>query len=346
MRYHSSQRNIVWTVLLSILAALALNACGDANNVSGPPGPGPLAILTSPPLPDGTAGVPYNITLAPSGGTPPYTWSSPSLPNGLGLNPSTGNILGTPTVIGTTPTESKLQDSKGESVQKVLSLTVNLSPTALAIRTSSLRTGKINEPYADALGGTGGTTPYRWGLKTGSPGLPDGLTLSAEDGGIRGTPTVASNATHTFTLTDAASLTVEKSLQLSINAALSITTTSLPNGKVGDSYSVTLGASGGTGGYTWGLAGGSSALPNGLTLNPSTGVISGTPQAGTEGTTNHTFTVTDQTSPTAQTTTKTLQLIISPATPPPPPAPAPTPPPAPAPTPPSDPQIPPATINP
>ena len=34
MQYHSSPRNIVFTLLFSILAALALNACGDTNNVS------------------------------------------------------------------------------------------------------------------------------------------------------------------------------------------------------------------------------------------------------------------------------------------------------------------------
>ena len=43
MRHHPSQPNSVWTVLLSILAALALNACGDSNNVSAPPGPLPLS---------------------------------------------------------------------------------------------------------------------------------------------------------------------------------------------------------------------------------------------------------------------------------------------------------------
>ena len=43
MQYHSSPRNIVFTVFFSILAALALNSCGDTNNVSGPPEPAPLS---------------------------------------------------------------------------------------------------------------------------------------------------------------------------------------------------------------------------------------------------------------------------------------------------------------
>ena len=152
----------MWIVLFPILAALALNACSDVNNLETPPGstpPGPLQILTSSPLPAGTTGVSYDITLALSGGTPPYTWSvvtgSPALPDGLVLTPSTGNISGTPTITGTRLTESKLQDSKGQSVQKVLSIMVNIAPTALTILTNSLLSGSINQPYAVALSPTG-----------------------------------------------------------------------------------------------------------------------------------------------------------------------------------------------
>lgn len=59
---------------------------------------------------------------------------------------------------------------------------------------------------------------------------------------------------------------------------LMLMTTSLPAGTQGVSYSTTLAASGGTQPYSWSVSVGS--LPAGLTLNPSTGVISGTPTAG------------------------------------------------------------------
>lgn len=297
MRRRYSLRNVICWSLFSFFAVLSLHACGDVSTapapVPPPAAPGPLAILTSDPLPAGTVGGDYNVTLAPNGGAPPYTWSlapnSPALPNGLAFLPASGKILGVPTTAtGTILTEFKLVDSKGVSVQKVLSITVNASPTPLTILTSSpLPTGSIGQLYAIALSGTGGTTPYTWGLKAGSPPLPSGLSLDP-NGVLSGTPTVTGSATHTFTLTDVTTKTVEKALQLSINAIpLSITTATLPAGTVNQNYSAQLNAAGGTGSYTWGLAGGSPALPVGLTLDPATGAISGIPTGPAGSPTHH-----------------------------------------------------------
>ena len=55
-----------------------------------------------------------------------------------------------------------------------------------------------------------------------------------------------------------------------------ITTSKLPAAKVGVRYKATLKSSGGVGTSTWAVTAG--ALPKGLTLNASTGVISGTPK--------------------------------------------------------------------
>ncbi|MDR2334034.1 MAG: putative Ig domain-containing protein [Burkholderiaceae bacterium] len=63
-------------------------------------------------------------------------------------------------------------------------------------------------------------------------------------------------------------------------AALSLTGPVTPaNAQVGEAYQLQLVASGGAGGYTYALAGSSGALPAGLSLNASTGLVSGTPDA-------------------------------------------------------------------
>lgn len=59
---------------------------------------------------------------------------------------------------------------------------------------------------------------------------------------------------------------------------LTITTQSLPKGKLGEPYSVKLEASGGEGDYTFFVARG--LFPKGLELNPDTGVLSGIPEDG------------------------------------------------------------------
>ena len=298
MRHYSSQRSIVWTVLFSILLVVTLNACGDSNNVSGPPGPaipGPLSILTASPIPAGTTGVSYNITLAPAGGAPPYTWSltpgSPALPNGLTLDPSTGNIVGTPTATGTTPTVFKLQDSKGESVQKSLPITITLTPGPLTILTPSLPSGTLNQPYGGAaLSATGGRSPYTWDIVSGA--LPTGLSLDGS-GVISGTP-VGGTSQATFRVRDSSNPqgTATKPLSISITQPTPprITTTSLDEGTVNAAYNQTVQAAGGTGTRSWSVPGG--GLPPGLNLNASNGNISGT--STVPGQFDFTLRVTDQ----------------------------------------------------
>ncbi|MCB6364796.1 S-layer homology domain-containing protein [Intestinibacillus massiliensis] len=84
--------------------------------------------------------------------------------------------------------------------------------------------------------------------------------------------------------------------------APTITTTSLPDGTIGTAYSQALAATSGTA-ITWSVASGS--LPAGLSLNGSTGVISGTPTAA--GTSS--FTVKAENS--AGSATKALSITIS-----------------------------------
>ncbi|MEE8200033.1 MAG: putative Ig domain-containing protein [Candidatus Acidoferrales bacterium] len=102
--------------------------------------PPPLAITTTA-LPDGAVGIPYNITLQGTGGTPPLTWSVPpaDLPPGLALDPSTGTISGSPTGTGTFPFTVNVVDSGSpqDSDTQALSITIL---SALSGRNDTIQT--------------------------------------------------------------------------------------------------------------------------------------------------------------------------------------------------------------
>jgi hypothetical protein len=186
------------------------------------------------------------------------------------------------------------------------------SSDTLAITTTSLPSGQVGTAYSTTLAATSGKSPYAWSLTSGA--LPAGLALNASTGAITGTPTATASTTAlTFTVTDSSSPVQSKSANLSLTisstapAGLSITTASLPDGEVGNTYTATLAATGGTTPYIWSITSGT--LPAGLALNASAGTITGTPTA-TASATALTFTVTDSESP-AQTKSVNLTLTIS-----------------------------------
>ncbi len=106
--------------------------------------------------------------------------------------------------------------------------------------------------------------------------MPSGLTLNACTGVISGT-VGASALSETFTVkvVDANGVSATKSLTINVNLKPSISPSTLPGATKTGTYSQTLSTSGGTTPFgTWSITSGS--LPAGLTLNATTGVISGT----------------------------------------------------------------------
>jgi hypothetical protein len=163
------------------------------------------------------------------------------------------------------------------------------SSSLLIAGPASLATGTVGMAYGPvSFTATGGTGGYSWS----ATGLPNGLTVNAS-GVLSGTPAAGSQANYNpqFTVTDSNNDTASVSLPLLVNpAALQITgPASLPAGAVGVAYGpVTFGAAGGAGGYSWSATG----LPNGLSLSVG-GVLSGAPAAGSQGSYNPQFTLTD-----------------------------------------------------
>ena len=239
----------------------------------------PAPSITTTTLSDGTVGTAYSATLAASGGTGTLTWSldSGTLPAGLTL--ASGKISGTPTAADTSTFTVKVTDAAPTSVSVTQQLSLKIDPVPLAITTTSLSSGVVNSAYSATLHSTGGTGTITWTVSTGT--LPTGLLLSAA-GAISGTPTATGTSSFSVTATDSDTPAQSKAqaLSIAINPGLTITTTTLPGGTVGTSYSQSISASGGTLPVVWSVTSG--ALPAGLTLagtSTASGTVSGTPTA-------------------------------------------------------------------
>jgi len=224
-------------------------------------------------LPGGTTGVLYDQTVSGSGGTAPYTFVvTGSLPNGLTLNSATGQITGTPSVTGTFNFDITATDANGCS--GVTSYSITIGCPAITVLPATLPGGTTGVLYDQTVSGAGGTAPYTFNVSSGS--LPNGLTLNSATGQITGTPTLSGTFNFDITATDLFGCIGTTSYSVTIScAAITVNPATLPDGVQGTLYDQTVSGSGGTAPYTFAVSSGS--LPTGLTLNPTTGQITGTP---------------------------------------------------------------------
>ena len=162
-------------------------------------------------------------------------------------------------------------------------------------------TAQVNVGYSSALVASGGVAPYTFSILSGS--LPPGLTLNTSTGAITGTPTTAGTYNFSAQVVDSQGNTATSNCSIVVSPALTL---SCPTGtaQVGVAYSSALTASGGVAPYTFSITSGS--LPPGLTLNASTGAITGTPT--TAGTYNFTAQVADSQGNTA---TSSCSIAVS-----------------------------------
>jgi large repetitive protein len=179
-------------------------------------------------------------------------------------------------------------------------------PSAPTITTTSLPAAAVGVAYTQALTASGGNAPLTWAVATGT--LPEGLTLSST-GTLSGTPTTAGTSTFTAKVTDSSSLSATQSFSI---VTTSITPLTLPSASLNTAYSQALTFNGGTAPVSWTISSGTP--PAGFTLDPSTGILSGTPTAA--GSSTFTVTATDAKSlSVSQTyTLVTSNIVITPAT--------------------------------
>ncbi|MEE1943797.1 putative Ig domain-containing protein [Pedobacter sp. KR3-3] len=255
----------------------------------------PTLVLPGASLPNGTVGTLYPTQVIPlaTGGSTPYTYVATNLPPGLSFNPATREITGTPTQSGTFVVGVNVTDADGNTTTTNYTVVVK-DPLVLATTTLSDGTVGTSYPTQILLPATGGTTPYTYSVSN----LPPGLNFNPTTREITGTPTTAGTYTLTLNASDADGKTATANYTIKVVDPLVLPAKTLADGNVGVAYPTETipAATGGTGPYTY-VA---SNLPPGLSFNPATRQITGTPtQSG-----NYSIgvTVTDGTGKTATNT--------------------------------------------
>lgn len=229
----------------------------------------------------------YSRTFSGSGGHTPYAWSATNLPPGLSINSSTGEVTGTPSTAGFFSTTVRLTDDLGV-IASTGSMTVEIA-AALTIGGTYNATptrGIVYPTFTPTV--SGGYLPRSFAISAGA--LPAGLSLNTSTGAISGTPTTQANYTATLRVTDADGSTATMAVNINVQGDMSLTGSVPSTGTTTVAFTGdNLGVAGGQSPYTWSIVAG--ALPNGLSMNTSTGDITGTPTV--PGTYNFTIRVTD-----------------------------------------------------
>ncbi len=228
--------------------------------------------VINPALTSSPAGTPISIKFTQTGaiGTAAFTTAS-TLPTGLTLA-TDGTLSGTPTQGGTFPIAVTVTDSNGcTGTNSSYSLTLTC-PT-INVTNPGVNSGTAGAAFSQTFTQSGGVGTITWSE---SGALPTGITLNTASGVLSGTTNQAGTFPITVTATDQNGCQGTGSIySLTISCqTVSVTNPGVNSGTVDAAFSQTFTSSGILGTATWSETG---ALPAGLTLNSSTGNLSGTP---------------------------------------------------------------------
>jgi hypothetical protein len=178
-----------------VAVTLTLGACGDDAKETVVP-----AITAPASIGNGVVGTAFAPTSIVATGTMPisFTIGSGTLPPGITLNGTSGQISGTPTAAGVFNFTVTATNRRGSSSQ-AFTQTILQTP-AITAPASPLTAAIAGAPSTAISFTASGSTPVTWSVSAGS--LPPGMSLNATTGAYTGTPTATGDFTFTITATN------------------------------------------------------------------------------------------------------------------------------------------------
>lgn len=226
------------------------------------------------------------------------TWAMTGQPTNLSINATTGLITGTPSAAGSYLVTISAADSTGSSGSVTFSWAIGTNTiTVTNPGTQSTTVGTVVSLGISASDSAGGQT-----LTYAASGLPTGLGINSTTGVITGTVSTAGTYAVTVTATDTTHASGQAQFSWVVNTSGPDVVTVVspgPQSSIAHLAITPLSVPATSSGH-FTLSWSSSGLPTGLSVNTSTGVISGTPT--TAGSSTVTITATDTNSATSNVT--------------------------------------------
>ncbi|MCC6463842.1 MAG: putative Ig domain-containing protein, partial [Planctomycetes bacterium] len=283
--------------LLSLFALplLLLAGCPSGSDGGGTSGPAPVSFgfLTAA-LPNATQNVAYLYPVQVQGGAQPvsYFWQAGYVPPAWLSLSSTGVLAGTPSGPGSYTLKLMATDASMPPKVANVELPLLVQAGALAITTTDLPAAVVSQTYSADVLATGGLAPYTYSVTSGGTAVSGGFKLGATNlvldaaGHIGGSYTgTATELLLTFTVevqdSSPVPVTDQRSYDLWVVSAPSVSTAALPRGTRNAGYASQLQAAVSVGAYplAWSLTASSDPLPAGLALQAD-GTFYGTPTEG------------------------------------------------------------------